>query len=342
MKRLRSAWILTFIAGLAGCGPSSEPVSFEIPILMYHHVGEGRGVWWVRPEDFEEHLRQLKAGGYETVLPVDVMAAFEGRKRLPERAVMLTFDDGYQSMRTVVEPLLARYGFRAVVFLITEYVAERGEERREWDGEPCLTWEEVRAMQKGGGLTFGGHGHTHANLAAHSNPVGEIDQSYRRIMRKGGFRPVAFSYPHGAYGAETWQAVEKGGYRMAVVCEDRIARVEVRRDLYHLPRVSIYGGERNLEGEWVKDEAGMIVGWRMGLRGVGQPFRLVLRNEKGDVIWESGRFRLKNGEQRDFRWDEAGKAFQGPLRLEIRDGSGLFLWGQTSTFNNHFQAKEQG
>ncbi len=308
---------------------------------MYHHVGEGRGVWWVSPTEFEEHLRQLKAGGYETVLPEEVVAAFEGKGKLPTRPVMVTFDDGYVSTREVAEPLLARYGFRGVVFLITDYVAETAEARRKWDGEPCLTWEEVRRMHQRGVLTFGGHGHTHANLAAHPNSAEEIERSFRQIRRKGGFRPVAFSYPHGAFGEETWKAVEKGGYRMAVVCEDRIARVAQRKDLFHLPRISIYGGIRNIEGGWVRNGEGQVMGWTMTFRGTGQPFRLVLRRvEGGEPLWESGRFRLKNGEQAEFLWGELEGASSGPLHLEIRDGSGLFLWGQTSTFNNLNQAKE--
>lgn len=189
-----------------------KPVPLEIAILMDHHIGEGRGVWWVRLEVFKDQLRQLKAAGYESVWPEQVVAAFEERGRLPPRPVMLTFDDGYRSMLTEVEPRLARYGFRGVVFLITAAIADRAEHRQEWDGEPCLTWEEVRAMHRRGVLTFGGHGHTHANLAALTDPEGEISSSYRHILRKAGFRPTAFGYPYGAYGEQTWMSVEKAGY----------------------------------------------------------------------------------------------------------------------------------
>lgn len=302
-----------------------KPVPLEIPILMYHHIGEGRGVWWVRPEVFEDQLRQLKAAGYESVWPEQVVAAFEGRGRLPPRPVMLTFDDGYRSMLTEVEPRLARYGFRGVVFLITASIAERADERREWDGEPCLTWEEVRVMQRRGVLTFGGHGHTHANLAALTDPEEEIASSYRHIRRKAGFRPMAFGYPYGAYGEQTWMSVEKAGYRMAVICEDRLAHVFERKDLFHLPRWSVYGGERRLEGEWLTDEDGRAVGWAMRLTGVGQPVRLAVWREGVDVpLWQSERIRLRNGERREFRWDSDAGPLWPPLRLEVRDGSGLF------------------
>lgn len=117
----------------------------------------------------------------------------------------------------------------------------------------------------------------------------------------------------------------KSGVRMAVICGDRLAQAFERKDLFQLPRWSVYWGERRLEGEWLTDEEGRAVGWAMRLTGVGQPVRVAVWRGGTDVpLWQSERIRLRNGEWREFRWEVETGPLCPPLRLEVRDGSGLF------------------
>ena len=119
----------------------------SLAILGYHKIGEpsagGRRTWFYVPQEiFAGHLRYLREHGWRVI---DLQALFRGiaaPESLPERAALLTFDDGYSSIRTVALPWLRRFGYPAVLFVPTDYIGgtndfDAGEEPEEaicdWD-----------------------------------------------------------------------------------------------------------------------------------------------------------------------------------------------------------------
>ena len=79
----------------AGCAPRRGATPVKLPILMYHRIGEGGdSAWWVPADRFEAQLRSLRAQGYKSVLPDDLIAFRRWGWRLPDKPVMITFDDG--------------------------------------------------------------------------------------------------------------------------------------------------------------------------------------------------------------------------------------------------------
>ena len=214
-----------------------------VPILMYHKIGDvADNAWWVPTGVFERQLRALRNQGYRTVLPGDIVSHRKAGKRFPPRSVMITFDDGYRDSLAMAEPLLKKYGFRAVVYLITDAVAETPETRRQYEGMDVLTWPEIKAMQKRGTFVFGGHGHRHQNLAAVGDPYPDIRECYLQLRRQGIRQPFSFCYPHGQYNARVIEAVKRAGFQSAMVCEDRVALTGKAMNLLALPRVSVMGG----------------------------------------------------------------------------------------------------
>ena len=156
-----------------------------VPILMYHKIGAVTdNAWWVPTGVFERQLRALRDQGYSTILPADLVNHRKFGKRLPPKPVMITFDDGYRDSLGIVEPLLKKYGFRAVVYLITDTVAETPEARRQYEGMDVLTWPEIKAMQKRGTFVFGGHSHRHQNLAVVDDPYPNIGCAARPVPQE--------------------------------------------------------------------------------------------------------------------------------------------------------------
>ena len=215
-----------------------------VPILMYHKIGNvANNAWWVPTGVFEHQLRDLRNQGYSTVLPDNIVNHRKAGKRLPSKSVMITFDDGYRDSLAKAEPLLKEYGFRAVVYLITDTIAETPEARRQYEGVDVLTWPEIKAMQKRGTFVFGGHGHRHQNLATVADSYPDIRECYLQLRRQGIRQPFSFCYPHGQYNARTIAAVKRAGFRSAMVCEDQVALTGKAMNLLALPRVSVMGGE---------------------------------------------------------------------------------------------------
>ena len=71
---------------------------------------------------FEEQMRYLKERGYRVISMRDFLEFTEGKRQLPRKAVVLTFDDGYKSFREFAEPLLKQLGFTATLFVYTDYI----------------------------------------------------------------------------------------------------------------------------------------------------------------------------------------------------------------------------
>jgi peptidoglycan/xylan/chitin deacetylase (PgdA/CDA1 family) len=98
-----------------------------LAILGYHKIGEpppgGWQTWFYVPEEvFVEHLSYLHEHGWRIIDLLTLFGGITAPESLPERAALLTFDDGYRSMRTVALPWLLRFGYPAVLFAPTDYI----------------------------------------------------------------------------------------------------------------------------------------------------------------------------------------------------------------------------
>lgn len=221
---------------------------YSVPILMYHEVGEtANSAWCIPIETFRAQMNSLRTQGFKTILPSDISAHFGWGKPLPRKPVIITFDDGYLCNLNLIEPILKENGLRAVIYLITEQTAETASGRREYEGKKCLVWPEVLAMQNRATFVFGGHAHTHRNLAVEANPLPQVAECRRQLLLHGICEPYSFCYPHGEYNQETIKAVKQAGFQTAVVCEDAVASIGPATNLFTLPRVSVMGGSHEFK-----------------------------------------------------------------------------------------------
>jgi peptidoglycan/xylan/chitin deacetylase (PgdA/CDA1 family) len=146
----------------------------DIPVFVFHSL---------EPRTFARRLQHLADNGYATLSAHQYLCAVSGARRVPERAVLLTFDDGRGSVWSVGEPLLRRHGMRAVVFLVpgrmrsrpgppapTWNEVEAGDARaqtvlgREREDGALLSWEEVAALARTGRFEFQSHTLSHARV----------------------------------------------------------------------------------------------------------------------------------------------------------------------------------
>lgn len=234
------AMLLFLTAGCSGAGPSTKEQS--VPILMYHHVGNGQtNRWWLTAAEFEAQLQYLRANGYESVMPEDIKTAAEGRGILPARPIVLTFDDGGRDLLTVAEPILTRYGYIGLIYLITGSVGTNEADRRQYEGQDCLVWPEVRAMHARGYFQFGGHTRTSPDLRRTRDLASEIKGCYDDLVRELGIAPDSFCYPFGRYRSNAVEAVRQSGFGTAVTCESKVLLIQPKTAWLELPRLNIVG-----------------------------------------------------------------------------------------------------
>lgn len=189
---------------------ASPPAQTGAVVLMYHRFGEaGLPSTNIRLEQFEAHLAELTSGGY-AVLPLpEIVAALREGRALPERAVAITIDDAFASVYAEAWPRL-----REAALPFTLFVATGPLDR----GLPdYMSWDQLRAMVEGGGVTIGNHGVDHGHMVRRDSAASraEIAAAAARFEEELGQAPTLFAYPFGEYGAGLRQVVAEAGFEAA-------------------------------------------------------------------------------------------------------------------------------
>lgn len=218
-----------------------EPVrNTELYILMYHDFVEGDGAdcndWTLPIHRFREDLQWLSDHGYTAVLPSQLAAG----EPLPERAVMITFDDGYESNYTLALPVLKEFNAGAVISLIVNHMDHQ---------DPgWLTWDMCREMAETGLVEFGSHTYEfHAGQgilrrdgerrkAYEARVFPDIEKSISMIQSEVGNEVIFFAYPHGT--TDKW-ASDFLEDHFSVTVTTKHGSADVSDGLYDMPRHNI-------------------------------------------------------------------------------------------------------
>ncbi len=164
-----------------------ETIRDEIPVFTFHIV---------EPIQFEKQLQFLADNDYKTLTADDFLEMLLGHKSIPERSVLLTFDDGWGSLWTYAYPLLKKYGMQGVCFIIPGVIDE-GESsypnlndvwqgrisqeqlvERETTFQPYCTWQEIREMSSDGTIDFQSHTLYHSKIFTSSEIVDFFNPSF--------------------------------------------------------------------------------------------------------------------------------------------------------------------
>ncbi len=206
-----------------------------VPALMYHRVDTivpkdavGRDLT-VAPQNFDAQLRWLQTHRIRTLNAAALVEALRRGDR-PLRAVVLTFDDGYDDAATTALPLLRKYGATATFFISSGFI-----------GTPRhLSWRQIRELQAAG-MEIACHGTYHLDLstldrAGQRREAQHCVDTFARYL--GGFRPSTYAYPAGKYDATTFAVLAELGIRAAFTENPGTVRSLARP--YELPRRRIH------------------------------------------------------------------------------------------------------
>jgi peptidoglycan/xylan/chitin deacetylase (PgdA/CDA1 family) len=231
------------IIGLAAAGVFINS-QYVLPIAMYHSVQpvvpEGNRLI-VSTKVFNRQMQFLKKNKY-AVLPLEQAAVLIAqKKKIPSRAVVLTFDDGNIDNYTYAFPVLKKYGLPATIFLVVNDI-----------GKPDkLNWDQIKEMQGSGLITFGSHSMSHPFLECIIDPT-ELTKEIlgsKQALEISLARPVlTFSYPCGRLNKQVRQKAVEAGYKAAVVTNP--GKSIANDDVFALKRLRISENAGNLFVFW--------------------------------------------------------------------------------------------
>lgn len=189
--------------------------TYRIPILLYHYVEFNKD-----PRDtirisltiyrniFEKQVQDLLAAGYTFLTAGDVGQIIDGEKQMPEKPVVLTFDDGYRDFYTDVFPILQFYNIKATIFVVSDFLNHSNN----------LTDEQLKEIIQSRLVEVGGHTFGHLSLTGLSSfsASKQITDDKAYLEKTFGIRLVSFAYPYGEFNAEVADLVKAAGYHQGV------------------------------------------------------------------------------------------------------------------------------
>jgi len=257
----------------------------KVPILMYHKLDpsispqSGRRERWRNPfvlseQDFGQQMGYLRSQGYSSISLSDFAAYLNGQSTLPEKAVIITFDDGDASHYTIAHTILMKYGFIATFFVTVGTLDQPG----------SLSQAQLKQMRKDG-MAIESHTLTHPFLTqlGKDELMRELVESKVVLEEKinGAVRFIAI--PGGIYNNRVMAMVKEAGYTGAVTSDLGIN--QDGSDLYRLKRIGIH------QGTSLSDFANLLNGRGLLVRRSRQVVLTTLRRTLGLRTYE----RLKKG-----------------------------------------------
>ena len=226
----------TFTGGqqiITGTNPRVLMYHMLSPHLPYKRYKDGQKVknyLRVEPEMFDAQISWLKSQGFRFFKMQDVL-----RDDLPERAVFLTFDDGFEDNYSQMFPLLKHYDAKATIYLAPEI-----------EGIERLSQDQIREMLASGLVEFGAHTLHHINLdkADEADAQAEIEGSKAAVEAVTGQPCRAFAYPFGRYNDSNVAQVQATGMDSAVTVKKGIGPLS---DPFRIKRISVLGSTNALQ-----------------------------------------------------------------------------------------------
>lgn len=229
-----------------------------LPIVMYHHITENKdraGKYTVTTDEFRDDLAYLKKQGY-TAVDTDMLINFVYyNKQLPEKPVMITFDDGFESFYVLAKPILEEYETKASVFVLGSLADKYSSTDDHNINYSYLNWEEIEKINESPLLEVNSHTYDlHYNVVGQRKGMKKLKNEsmsdYKKIINddlkkmnillktKTGKTPNALAYPYGIYSDDITVLAKKNGFKLTFTCEERINTVKQGNfdTLYNLGR----------------------------------------------------------------------------------------------------------
>ena len=245
-------YLVICIVLIVSANPQREMKEVSVPILMYHHVSEDGGNYAVTPDKLRQDLLELQAAGYTTIFFDELIAYGKGESTLPDKPVIITFDDGYRSNYEKALPIFEELDMKGEISIVVSAVNE---------GSWTFGWDEARELEDSGHImlrchTFDMHEYKEdGNVARYGvlKADGESLKEWKKVFtadveaaeeafsRELGHHPLVYTYPYGSMNRYSEKILKENGYLVTLGIEKGINEIRFGKsdDLYKLYRIGV-------------------------------------------------------------------------------------------------------
>ncbi len=229
------------IYNIAESSPISEvsvaaEESTAIPIIMYHSILKDKnmaGDYVLSPNVLESDIVWLKTNGYEAVNIQDIVNYVHYGEELPEKPIMLTFDDAYLNNYTYAYPILEKYGYKAVLSAVGEFADRFSQTEDKNPSYSHMTWDDLKLLSESGIFEIQNHSygmHYINQRKGSSRKKGETLEAYKEsfysdtmrmqklLTEKCGITPICYTYPYGAISEGSSDVLKECGFMASLSC----------------------------------------------------------------------------------------------------------------------------
>ena len=259
---------LALVAGLVPYSASSmevaakdTPQTRELPIVMYHNILKSRnGRYALSPEKLENDFTAILSAGFTPVFMSEVIDWVDGKGSLPNKPIVITFDDGHYNNLYYGLPIAKKLGVKFMINPVTSFskhTADSGDHSN--PNYSHITWAQMKEAVDSGLVEIGNHTHRmhrfkprfgilkmdSENFDDYTAALkSDIEYAQELIEQSGVPRPLTFAYPFGKYSKDSRELLVDMGFRALLTCNERVSTITQydSTTLHNLGRFNRDGG----------------------------------------------------------------------------------------------------
>ena len=233
---------------------SSQTCLGDLTILMYHNTlakGKKQSVYCINQDSLRKDFEYLKANGYNVISCKCLIEYVDNGQALPDKAVILTFDDGYLNNMTYALPLLEEFGYSGLFSVVGDYTVYDKNGKGAGDFV-YFGWDDIAEVAKSQNVEIGLHSYSMHNTRPRLGVAqlkSESDETYQQVFADDtqklvdklgelGVSSNIYAYPYGKYTKISESILKDKGVIMTLTCNEGINHIYGRRSLYLLKRIN--------------------------------------------------------------------------------------------------------
>lgn len=244
---LSSTWLIYSNAS------AEEEEIIKVPIIMYHSILKEKarsGDYTITPDMFEQDLKYISDKGYTTITMTDLINYVYNNEQLPQKPIIITFDDGYYNNFGYAIPILEKYNMKAVISIVGEYTDKYSQSEEENLNYGYMRWKDIKEAMQDGTIEFQNHTYNmHNNTGKRKGSMkmkGESLEEYRKILMSDitklqeefkentNYIPNTYTYPFGAVSKESKKIIKEIGFKASLSCSSGVNLITKDKECLYL------------------------------------------------------------------------------------------------------------